>query len=139
VNRFAEAAWREGIAPLLSDGALSALATALATDDERLVQGATTIPVYLPSCTAGDRVERACPLGWCCWHEAGGVGRRIEVRDLDERFGDLLASADHRLGQVGAVAPLIEWIDGTGRDELLAELLAEVRLALEEREQNPWE
>lgn len=35
--------WREGFAPAMSDAALTALRAGLANDDERIVQGSTTV------------------------------------------------------------------------------------------------
>jgi hypothetical protein len=71
--------WRDGIAPLLSDQALSALAIALETDDPRLVQGATTVPAPLPSVHSWS-VETACLLGYCAW-QGDGLGTVGEVED----------------------------------------------------------
>src|SRR6266478_5139874 len=73
--------WRDGVAPLLSTGALEALRRGLLSDDGRLVQGATTTPPPLP-CVQDWPVEAACALGYCGWQ-----GDQLEsVADVEEYF-----------------------------------------------------
>jgi hypothetical protein len=60
--------WRDGVVPSLSDAGLRALETALAGDDPRLIQGATTSPPPLQRMQDWP-VEGACALGYCGWAE----------------------------------------------------------------------
>src|SRR6185295_15223849 len=56
--------WREAVAPLVSTEGLEALRHALASDDARLLQGATISPPPM-LCVQEFPVEAACPLGFC--------------------------------------------------------------------------
>src|SRR5947209_5007469 len=65
-------AFREGLAPALSDRALLSLKEALEIDDVRLLQGASVSPPPLP-CVAKWRAEAACPIGYTGWVGEGLV------------------------------------------------------------------
>jgi hypothetical protein len=123
-------AFRVGFAPRLSDKSLGALLVALATDDARLMQCQTTAPPGLLWLLDWP-VEAACVLGFCGWQgeELGTVG---EVSDY---FVSACHEADQLLGEPTACRHLIEWIDGTPRDQMRVELLTEVEQILSERQQ----
>lgn len=116
--------WRAGIAPLLSDEALAALASALTSDDPRLVQGVTTTPPPL-MCVQDWDVEGACALGYCGWR---GDGLQT-VGEVEEFFDRMCYEIDQRLGEPAGCRHFLNWFDETPRDEMRRDLLAEVELA----------
>lgn len=120
--------WRDGLAPQLSTAGLEALGLALATDDSRLLQGATTSPPPL-MCVQDWPVEACCVLGFCGWQ-----GEGLEtVAEVEEFFAKLCFEADQVLGEPAAVRWFLNWYDETSRDEMRRELLEEVKLTLSER------
>lgn len=123
-------AWRDGVAPDLSDKALLALRGALESDDPRLIQGKTTLPDYL-DCTRDFPVDGACALGFCGWQ---GEGLQT-VEKIGEFFAVTCSNIDDRLHEKSACRWFLNWFDTTPRDEMRRELLAEVNLALEQRKE----
>jgi hypothetical protein len=120
--------WREGLAPQLSNPALTALRRALLTDDARLIQGATTSPPPL-QCVADWPVEAACVLGYCGWQ---GDGHET-VGEVEEFFALACFEADKLLGEPAACRWFLNWFDDTPRDEARSLLLAEVNRELARR------
>jgi hypothetical protein len=120
--------WREGIAPLLSDNALTALERALVTDDPRLIQGATTTPPPL-QCVQDWPVEAACALGFCGW-QGDELGK---VAEVEEYFARKCFDCDVRLAEPAAVRWFLNWFDETPRDEMRRELLTEVKHELQNK------
>jgi hypothetical protein len=120
--------WREGIAPHLSNDGLEALRQALAGDDARLLQGATTTPPPL-SCVQDWPVEAACPVGFCGWQ---GDGLET-VAEVEEFFARVCFEADKALGEPAACRWFLNWFDETPRTEALPLLLAEVKRELARR------
>ncbi len=117
--------FRRGLAPLLSTRALTALQVALASDDRRLIQGNTIEP------TAAELgpVRAACPISWCGWQ-----GEAIQAYSgVCEFFAKTCNDINRRLGDSGACAPFLNFVDETPRMEMLAALLPEVDAALAER------
>lgn len=147
--------WRNGFAPVLSTAALSALRDALANDDPRLVQGATTSPPPL-MCVQDWPCEAGCALGYCGAAENGGLAYSeadyragadyraangvtpragaAAVKDAELFFAGVCFKADQRLGGPAECRWFLNWFDDTDRDEMRRELLAEVELALNERQ-----
>src|ERR1700730_11801288 len=121
--------WREGLAPQLSTEGLEALATALASDDPRLLQGATTTPPPL-QCLQEWPVEAACILGYCGWQ---GDGLHT-VGEVEEFFARMCFEADQALGEPAACRWFLNWFDETPREEMRSLLLAEVNRTLAERQ-----
>ena len=122
-------AWREGLAPLISTEGLVALRVALATDDARLLQGATTIPPPV-RLSMDYPVEAACALGYCGWQ-----GESLAtVAEVEEYFARLCFEADERLGEPAACRWFLNWFDDAPRDEVRRELLQEVELSIQNRE-----
>jgi hypothetical protein len=120
--------WREGLAPLLSTGALEALCHALLADDPRLVQGVTTTPTPLPA-AADLLVEAACALGYCGWQ-----GEGLEtVGEVEEFFARMCFEIDQRLGEPAGCRWFLNWFDETPRDTMRLELTPEVNRALAAR------
>jgi len=62
--------WRDGLAPVLSTKGLLALSDALAKDDPRLIQGATTTPPPF-QCVLDWPCESADVIGFCAWQGDG--------------------------------------------------------------------
>jgi hypothetical protein len=124
--------WRDGLAPLISTEGLEALRAALANDDARLLQGATTTPPPL-QCVQDWPVEAACALGYCGWQ-----GEGLEsVAEVEEYFARLCFEVDQRLGEPAACRWFLNWFDETPRDEMRALLLAEVGRTLGQRRAGP--
>ncbi len=120
--------WRDGLAPLISTEGLEALRSALANDDARLLQGATTTPPPL-QCVQDWPVEAACALGYCGWQ-----GEGLEsVAEVEEYFARLCFEVDQRLGEPAACRWFLNWFDETPRDEMRALLLSEVGRTLGQR------
>lgn len=120
--------WREGFVPELSNRGLQALRDALLSDDQRLTQGSTTTPPPL-MCVQDWPVEAACALGFCGWQ-----GEQLEtVGEVEEYFARCCFQADQNLGEAAACRWFLNWFDDTPRDQMRRELLAEIELALAER------
>ena len=120
--------WREGLAPLLSNAALDALQRALSDDDARLLQGSTTAPPPL-QCVQDWPVEAACAVGFCGWQ-----GEGLEtVAEVEEFFARTCFEIDRRLGEPAACRWFLNWFDETPREEMRADLLAEVERTLVQR------
>ncbi|MCC6417955.1 MAG: hypothetical protein IT429_06855 [Gemmataceae bacterium] len=120
--------WREGVAPQLSTAGLDALQLALATDDGRLLQGATTTPPPL-QCVQDWAVEAACAVGFCGWQ---GDGLET-VAEVEEFFARVCFEADQLLGEPAACRWFLNWFDEAPRDEMRRELAAEVARVLAQR------
>src|SRR5437660_4003681 len=120
--------WREGFAPVLSTAGLQALRTALTEDDGRLLQGATTSPPPM-MCVQDWPVEATCAVGFCAWQ-----GEGLEtVGEVEEFFARACYEADQKLGEPAACRYFLNWFDDSPRDQMRAELLAEVERVLAER------
>ncbi len=120
--------WRDGVEPLLSIEGLQALHQGLATDDGRLLQGATTTPPPL-ACVQDWPVEGACALGYCGW-----VGDGLEtVGEVEEFFARMCFEIDQRLGEPAGCRWFLNWFDETPRDEMRELLLAEVDRSIQLR------
>lgn len=120
--------WRQGVADQLTTAGLEALQQALLSDDERLLQGATTSPPPL-MCMQDWAVEGACPIGFCGWH---GTDMKT-VGEVEEYFGQVCYRADQSLDEPAAIRHLLNWWDEHPREEVRRELLVEVGLALTKR------
>lgn len=122
--------WREGFLPGISTPGLEALASALASDNKELLQGATTSPPPL-QCVADWPVESACPVSYTGWKGDA----LTTVGEVEEYFARTCQACDERLGEAAACRYLLNWIDDTPREEMRTALLEEVNLALAERYQ----
>jgi hypothetical protein len=121
--------WREGVAPLLTTEGLQALARALASDDPRLLQGATTSPPPL-QCVQDWPVEAACGIGFCGWQ-----GEGLEtVAEVEEFFARVCFEVDLALSEPAGCRWFLNWFDETPRDEMRCQLLAEVNRELAQRQ-----
>lgn len=121
--------WRDGFVPHISDSALASLRDALMSDDKTLTQGSTTTPPPL-MCVQDWPVEAACALGFCGWH-----GEDLKtVGEVEEYFAKLCFLADQTLGEPAACRWFLNWFDDVPREEMRKELLAEVQLAINQRE-----
>lgn len=124
--------WRKGFAPILPTDCLKALAEAIEKDDNRLIQGGTTMPPPL-MCVHDWPVEAGCALGYCGAVNSGGLGVST-VGNAEEFFAQACFQADQRLGSPAECRYFLNWFDDTPRDEMRRELLPEVLLAIQERE-----
>ncbi|CAN5517278.1 hypothetical protein BH11PLA2_BH11PLA2_09500 [soil metagenome] len=120
--------FRDGFAPSLSTKGLLALRDGLHSDDARLTQGMTTMPL-MTSARAEWPCEGACALGYAAWQG----GDRRSVSEVDEFFAMCCWEADDRLGEANACREFLNWHDDTPRNEMIADLLAEVELELAHR------
>jgi hypothetical protein len=129
-------AWRDCIAPLMSERALKVLAEALETDDQRLVQSGTVVPDGHPM-LAEREPTGACAIGLMGW--LGYELRTAEkVIDFFERTSEraihnaiLLAQdrgEDNKQQRTGAamMGDFLEWFDSSPRDQMRFDLLQEV-------------
>lgn len=122
--------WREGVAPNLSTEALEALRIALENNDPRLIQGATTIPAPL-TCMQDWPVEGGCAIGFCGWQ-----GEHLaNVGEVEEFFARMCFLVDEKLDEPAACRWFLNWFDDTPREEMIEQLLPEVILALQQREE----
>lgn len=122
--------WRDGIAPLLSTTALTAVRTALRDDDTRLQQGSTTDPPPL-MCVQDWPCQGACLLGYAGWQGEG----LATVGEVEEYFAAKCFQTNESLAPNGdpVIRYFLCWFDDTPRDEMRREMLAEVELALATR------
>ena len=120
--------WREGLAPLLTASELEALRLALAQDDRRLIQHATTAPPPT-EIFHGDEVEGACALGYCGWK---GDDLRT-VGEVEHFFIRTCTATDEALGEPAACRHFLNWFDETPRAEMRRQLFREVSRALNQR------
>ncbi len=116
------------MAPLLSLDSLQALKNGLATDDVRLIQGATTTPPPL-QCVQSWPVEAACALGYCGWIGEG----LVSVEEVETFFARMCFEIDTRLGEPAGCRWFLNWHDSTPRDEMRRQLLPEVELAISDK------
>lgn len=101
---------------------------ALANDDPRLLQGATSSPPPL-SCVQDWPVEGACALGFCGWQ---GDGLET-VGEIEEYFARMCFEIDQRVGEPAGCRFFLNFWDETPREELRRLMTPEVKLALNER------
>ncbi len=120
--------WREGVAPQLSQAGLRALHQALVSDDPRLLQGVVSSPPPLEAMRAC-AVNGACAIGICGWQ---GEGLR-KVGQIEDYFHRICDAADAVFSESAACRYFLNWFDGAARAEMRRELLAEVRLAQQQR------
>lgn len=118
--------WREGIAPLLSKNQLQVLLKGLEEDDKHIVQGTTVWPPNLLN-TSDRPVESCCPISYCGW-KGGNLGT---VAEVEEFFARLCYEIDRRIGEPAGCRWFLNWVDETPRDQMRAELIAEIKLELE--------
>lgn len=123
--------WREGFAPQLDMAQLSTLREALVNNDPRLIQGTTTSPPAM-MCVQDWPTEAACALGLCAAKLFGGLGT-AKIRDVEEQFALMCASADVRLNEAAACRYFLNFFDQTPRDRMRGLLLAEIDLELHRR------
>ncbi len=122
--------FRRGLAPLLSTEALQACATALETDDPRLLQGATSTPPPL-ACVSDWPVEAACFVGFAGWQGEG----LTTVGEVEEYFARMCFGIDQRIGEPAGCRWFLNPFDDLPRGEIFPALLAEVRAELARREE----
>lgn len=121
--------WRDGFAPLASSAGLLALRDALLTDNQQLHQGCTTTPPPL-QCVEDWPCEGACALSFMGWKGS----ELATVGEVEKFFNKACYDADQRIGEVAACRWFLNWFDDTPRDIMRHELLAEVELALANRQ-----
>lgn len=124
-------AWRQGILPQLTTKGLRGLQAALVKNDPRLITGATTYPPPL-QCVAQCPVEGCCPL---CFALLDGLEpHHIEVGSLEERLAAACWQADELLGEPTAVSYFLNAVDEWSRQDLIRNLLPEIKRALAQRQ-----
>lgn len=123
--------WREGMVPQLSTAGLEALGLALATDDPRLLQGATTSPPPL-MCVSDWPVDACCAITFAGWQ---GGAALTTVAECEEHFARVCYACDQSIGEPAACRWFLNWFDDEPRNQIFPLLLEEVRLALAARRQ----
>lgn len=113
-------AFRDGIAPNLSDNELACLAEGIRNKDERIVNGCGIVPEPSPMNSAKTPTH-ADPVNYAIW-----VGNKDvqTVGDLEERSARVMFEADQILGQPAAVRYLLNWIDDNPLETTMPQLLA---------------
>ena len=127
--------WREGAAPRLSIDALEALRRALAEDDPRLIQHATTNPPPL-QCVQDWPCEGACLLAFAVTADLGGLAPAqgcASVAAVEEAFARLCFEIDEAMGEPAACRRLLNFWDDASREAARRELLIEVEATLDRR------
>lgn len=133
--------WREGVLPSLSTRALVVLRKAVLENDPRLVQGHTTVPVFEHSGPQSDAAEcrGACPLAYALWQEDDRVSRDNypmsvgEVQELFDRAMQRYCPVEFAPNPAAAQQSFFGWWDEGRPDEVRADLLEELDLALRQR------
>lgn len=121
---------RTGFLPFMPTKGLLAVQKALASDDPRLVQKATTIPQPMQYVMEWP-VEGADFIGFVYWQ---GSGKDISVGDVERAFARACFEADQSLGEpAGCRWFLNYWDDAEDRHKLFSEMLDEVNLELVRR------
>jgi len=120
-------AFRVGIAPQLTRKGLQGLAKALAQNDARLLQGATTSPPPLQG-LAAEPVQKCCPL--CFALLDGKAPDAVSVGEMEFLFAAACWETDKLLGEPGAFRYFLNAVDEWTREQLIANLLPEVRREL---------
>lgn len=115
----------DGVYLIPTEG-LRRLARALASDDTRLLQGATTSPPPLLSVKDWP-VEGADPIAFLGWTDG------IAVAELQEFFAETCFALDMALQEPAGCRWLLNWLDDTPRDQMRLLLLAEVHMELRNR------
>jgi hypothetical protein len=123
--------WREGLVPQLTTLGLEGLKKALGEDRPSLITGSTSYPPPL-MCMQDEPVEKCCPL--CYALLDGKRPEYVSVGPLEERFAEACWGADQRTGMPGGVKYFLNYIDMEPWAKVRLELLAEVRLALGQRQ-----
>jgi hypothetical protein len=132
MNMNWQTVWRLGIAPQLPTAGLVALQRALATNDRRLLQGASTMPPPL-QCVQDWPCEGACAIGFCCAFTDDVTLK--QVSEVEEFFARVCFNCDQILGEPAACRWYLNWFDETPRDEMRAALLVEVDAEIGRRRQ----
>ena len=120
--------FREGFLPSLKTEHLVALREVLASDDPRLIQGATTSPPPL-QCVQDWPAEAGCLIGFCGIIENGGFGEAT-VGQAEEWFFQAATQIDSRMGETAAIRWLTNWWDETDRMTAINEILPEIDRAI---------
>ena len=121
-------AFREGVAPNLSEHHLEVLRDGLVSDDPDIIQGSTTFP--LPAfCTKDTPVQKACALAYCGWKGDG----HSTVELAEDFFVRIVFSAHRSLGGETLVGHFLNAFDKWPRPVMLENLLGEVERAISQR------
>jgi hypothetical protein len=121
-------AWRAFL-PSLPTAGLDALATDVADDERYLIQNATPFPPPL-DCASDWPIAAACAVALTAWKGQG----LSTVGQVEEAFARACAAASERTGDPTGARYFLNWFDETDRPTMRRELLAEVNLALKDRE-----
>lgn len=121
-------AWRRGFAPQFHSETLRGLLAALRSNSVQIGQDYTCYPWPNPS-NYERACESACPVGYC-----GMVDGLETVGEVNEFFGEVCHNADRLLGGPGECRHFLNAVDSWSRPQLLANLIPEVELALQNRE-----
>lgn len=126
-----ETVFKRGFAPGLSDAQLESLRSALAADDPRVIQGATTTPPPLRAVQDWP-VQATCPITWTGW-QGGQNPDCTTVGAAEEHFARLCFEADRRLGEEAACRWYLNAVDDLPRDEIWAETIRMIDDVLRDR------
>lgn len=117
--------WRKGMAPQLTNDQLGCLRLALAHDDPRIIQGATTSPPPLQS-VQGWPVEAADAVTFAFWQGIPGV----LVWQAENWFAGACFECDQRHHDPARCRYFLNWYDDFPRHQVFAKLQAEIEREL---------
>lgn len=116
--------FREAVLPLINRNTLEQIVAALRDDDQRIVQGRTTVPPVVMGLSDWP-CQGGCFLGF-----AGMVEGLETVGEIDEFFAEMCYRIDERIGEPAGCRWFLNWFDETPREVVRRELLNEITVAL---------
>ncbi len=140
--------WQRGVLPQMTTRQLEVLRDALVSDDNRLLQGATTSPPPL-LCVQDWPCEGGCLIAFpyafedgdspeprASWAEGVAVlASPKTVGEVEQHFAEVCWAADQAIGEPAVIRELINWFDETPREVMRRELLTEVTAGLAARKE----
>jgi len=134
-------AWRYGFSDLLPRTGLIALKEAIISDDRRLIQGSSTLPLRIfkrPKLP----IVGACAVSFCLWQAnefslVGEVWSSLDrlKREVKARIADAATNSDNPFGlRFVSDLSFLSWYNDTSRANMRVELLPEVELAIDRSE-----
>lgn len=120
--------WREGFVPQFNKLHLEVILKVLLEDDPKLLQGVTTVPPPL-HCVQDWPVEACCVTAYAGWKG----NELVTVAEVVEFFSHICYECDMLVGEPAGCRWFLNFYDEAPRDEMRRELLAEVELALAQK------
>jgi hypothetical protein len=124
--------WRQGLVLQFTTLDLGALRAALASDDQRLIQGSTTVPSLAEEdqqagvrCGPKTLASKACLIGLC------GMNRGLRtIGDVSDFYQEVYDTADADVD----FQAFISWFDNASRERMRTAMLEEIDREIRLRE-----